>query len=47
MVAMHGGRTFHINMFSIWNAALDVAVMRPVSMPGRRLAKNSGAWPVR
>ena len=26
---------------------VNVAVMRPVSMPGKRLAKNRGAWPVR
>ena len=39
IVAAHGGKTFHTNMFSIWNTAFDVAVMRLVSMPGKRSAK--------
>ncbi|WP_258286176.1 hypothetical protein, partial [Escherichia coli] len=32
-VAMHGGNTFHTNMFSTVNTAFDVAVIRLVSMP--------------
>ena len=38
-VAMHGGSTFHTSMFSMVNSALEVAVMRLVSVPGERLAK--------
>ena len=38
-VAAQGGKTFHIDMFSIWNMAFEVAVMRLVSVPGRRSAK--------
>ena len=38
-VAMHGGNTFQTNMFSTVNTALEVAVMRLVSMPGSRSAK--------
>ena len=38
-VAMHGGNTFQTNMFSTVNTALDVAVMRLVSMPGSRSEK--------
>ena len=38
-VAAQGGKTFHMNMFSIWNTAFDVAVTRLVSMPGNRSAK--------
>ncbi len=38
-VAMHGGNTFQTNMFSTVNTAFDVAVMRLVSMPGRRSEK--------
>ena len=33
-VATQGGSTFHITMFSIWNIAFDVAVMRLVSSAG-------------
>ena len=35
----HGGSTFHDPVFSVVNAALDVAVMRLASAPGRRSAK--------
>ena len=38
-VATHGGSTFQTNMFSPVNTALDVAVMRLVSVPGSRSAK--------
>ena len=38
-VATHGGMTFHTNMFSIVKTAFDVAVMRLVSVPGRRSVK--------
>ena len=38
-VATHGGSTFQTNMFSAVKTAFDVAVMRLVSMPGRRSAK--------
>ena len=38
-VAMQGGNTFQTNMFSTVNTALDVAVMRLVSMPGSRSEK--------
>ena len=34
-----GGSTFQMNMFSTANTALDVAVMRPVSVPGNRWEK--------
>ena len=37
--AMHGGSTFHMNMFSIVKAAFEVAVMRLVSTAGRRFEK--------
>ena len=39
IVAMHGGSTFQTNMFSTVNTAFDVAVMRLVSIPGRRSEK--------
>ena len=35
----HGGSTFHEPVFSVMNAALDVAVMRLASAPGSRSAK--------
>ncbi len=38
-VAMQGGNTFQTNMFSTVKTALDVAVMRLVSMPGSRSEK--------
>ena len=38
-VAMHGGSTFQTNIFSTVKTALDVAVMRLVSIPGRRSEK--------
>ena len=38
-VAVHGGRTFHTNMFSAVNTALEVAVTRLVNVPGRRSEK--------
>ena len=38
-VAAHGGSTFHTNMFSMVNTALEVAVMRLDRTPGRRSAK--------
>ena len=38
-VAMHGGSTFQTNMFSTVKTALDVAVMRLVSIPGSRSEK--------
>ena len=38
-VATQGGSTFQTNMFSTVNTAFEVAVMRLVSMPGRRSAK--------
>ena len=38
-VAMHGGNTFQTNMFSTVKTAFDVAVMRLVSIPGRRSVK--------
>ena len=41
IVAMHGGNTFQTNMFSTVNTALDVAVMRLVSMPGIRSESSS------
>ena len=41
MVATQGGKTFQTNMFSIWNTALDVAVMRLVSMPGSRFGEKA------
>ena len=37
--ATHGGSTFHEPVFSVVNAALEVAVMRLASAPGRRSAK--------
>ena len=37
--ATHGGSTFHEPVFSVVNAALDVAVMRLASAPGSRSAK--------
>ena len=39
IVARQGGSTFHTSMFSTVKSALDVAVMRLVSVPGERLAK--------
>ena len=36
---MQGGNTFHTTMFSTVNTALAVAVMRLVSIPGRRSVK--------
>ena len=39
IVAMHGGNTFQTNMFSTVKTAFDVAVMRLVSIPGRRSEK--------
>ena len=38
-VATQGGSTFQTNMFSTVKTALDVAVMRLVSVPGRRSEK--------
>ncbi len=38
-VATHGGMTFQTNIFSMEKMALEVAVMRLVSMPGKRSAK--------
>ena len=38
-VAMHGGNTFQTNMFSTVKTALEVAVMRLVSIPGSRSEK--------
>ncbi len=38
-VATQGGSTFHISMFSTVKTALEVAVIRLVSMPGSRSAK--------
>ena len=38
-VAAQGGSTFHMNMFSAVNMALEVAVTRLVNMPGRRSEK--------
>ena len=38
-VAMQGGNTFQTNMFSTVKTALDVAVMRLVSIPGSRSEK--------
>ena len=38
-VAMQGGSTFQTNMFSTVKTALDVAVMRLVSIPGSRSEK--------
>ena len=37
--ATQGGSTFHEPVFSVVNAALDVAVMRLASAPGSRSAK--------
>ena len=39
IVATQGGSTFQMNMFSTVNTAFEVAVMRLVSMPGRRSEK--------
>ena len=39
IVAMHGGNTFQTNMFSTVKIAFEVAVIRLVSMPGRRSEK--------
>ncbi len=39
IVAMHGGNTFHTNMFSTVKTAFEVAVIRLVSMPGSRSMK--------
>ena len=38
-VATQGGMTFHTSMFSTVNRALDVAVMRLVSVPAGRREK--------
>ena len=38
-VAMQGGNTFQTNMFSTVKTALEVAVMRLVSIPGSRSEK--------
>ena len=38
-VAMHGGNTFHTNIFSTVKTAFEVAVIRLVSIPGRRSEK--------
>ena len=38
-VATQGGSTFHMNMFSAVNMALEVAVTRLVNMPGSRSEK--------
>ena len=38
-VAMQGGSTFQTNMFSTVKTALEVAVMRLVSIPGSRSEK--------
>jgi hypothetical protein len=38
-VAAHGGTTFHTNMFSAANTALEVAVTRLVNVPGSRSEK--------
>ena len=38
-VAAQGGSTFQMNKFSTAKAAFEVAVTRPVSVPGRRSAK--------
>ena len=42
-VATQGGSTFHTSMFSTVNSALDVAVMRLVSVPGSAARRNSWA----
>ena len=39
MVAIHGGNTFQMNMFSTVKTAFEVAVMRLVSIPGSRSEK--------
>ncbi len=38
-VAEQGGSTFQMKRFSTANAAFDVAVMRPVSVPASRCEK--------
>jgi hypothetical protein len=38
-VARQGGSTFQMKRFSTANAAFDVAVMRPVSVPANRWEK--------
>jgi hypothetical protein len=38
-VAMHGGSTFQTNIFSMVKTALEVAVIRQVSIPGNRSEK--------
>ena len=38
-VARQGGMTFQMKRFSTANAAFDVAVMRPVSVPANRWEK--------
>jgi hypothetical protein len=38
-VATQGGNTFHMNIFSAVNMALEVAVTRLVNMPGSRSEK--------
>ena len=37
--ARQGGRVFQAMLFSVWNTALEVAVMRLASVPGRRSEK--------
>ena len=39
IIARHGGSTFQMKRFSTANAAFDVAVMRPVSVPASRWEK--------
>jgi hypothetical protein len=36
---MHGGSTFQTNIFSMVKTALEVAVIRQVSIPGNRSEK--------
>ncbi len=38
-VAMHGGKTFQMDMFCKVKTALEVAVIRLVNVPGIRSAK--------
>ena len=37
--ASAGGSTFQVVVVSTWKVALEVAVMRPASVPGSRSAK--------
>ncbi len=39
VTARHGGSTFQVVVVSTWKLALEVALMRPASVPGRRSAK--------